>query len=219
MYNIIQLNDKELSELQSIANELGIKKSDSLKKEDLVYKILDEQAIVGATKKVAADKLKEERKDDNKKKRPHDSAAKKTGKPVGRPPKNKDTAAPTKPAPAPEKSEKVVVAKTNEAQVKAPATDTPATNTPEAETTQKRRPGRPRKNPEAPAKPILKKKEEGAPAIEIKVEKADAVAEKPVIATEKPKEAQVAKENKPQVVAPNKPAEAAKDVTEEKKMS
>ena len=56
MYNIIQLNDKDLSELQSIAKELGIKKTDSLKKEDLVYKILDEQAIVGATKKVAAEK-------------------------------------------------------------------------------------------------------------------------------------------------------------------
>ena len=54
MYNIIQLNDKDLSELQSIAKELGITKTESLKKEELVYKILDEQAIVGATKKVAA---------------------------------------------------------------------------------------------------------------------------------------------------------------------
>lgn len=59
MYNIIQLNDKDLSELQSIAKELGITKTDSLKKEDLVYKILDEQAIVGATKKVAAEKATE----------------------------------------------------------------------------------------------------------------------------------------------------------------
>ena len=67
MYNIIQLNDKNLSELQSIAQELGIKKTDSLKKEELVYKILDEQAIAGATKKVAEDKLKEERKDDKQK--------------------------------------------------------------------------------------------------------------------------------------------------------
>lgn len=32
MYNIIQLNDKNLSELQSIAQELGLKKTDSLKK-------------------------------------------------------------------------------------------------------------------------------------------------------------------------------------------
>lgn len=67
MYNIIQLNDKDLSELQKIAQELGIKKADSFKKEDLVYKILDEQAIAGATKKVAADKMKEERKDEKKK--------------------------------------------------------------------------------------------------------------------------------------------------------
>lgn len=67
MYNIIQLNDKDLSELQTIAQELGIKKASSFKKEELVYKILDEQAIMGATKKVAADKVKEERKDDKKK--------------------------------------------------------------------------------------------------------------------------------------------------------
>lgn len=60
MYNIIQLNDKDLSELQSIAKELGITKTDSLKKEDLVYRILDEQAIVGATKKVAAEKINED---------------------------------------------------------------------------------------------------------------------------------------------------------------
>ena len=53
MYNIIQLNDKDLSELQTIARELGIKKTDSLKKEELVYKILDEQAIAGATKKLS----------------------------------------------------------------------------------------------------------------------------------------------------------------------
>ncbi len=53
MYNIIQLNDKNLSELQVIAKELGIKKAESYKKEDLVYLILDEQAIAQATKKAA----------------------------------------------------------------------------------------------------------------------------------------------------------------------
>ena len=68
MYNIIQLNDKSLPELQAIAQELGIKKTDALKKEELVYKILDEQAIAGATKKVAADKQKEERKAEKQKK-------------------------------------------------------------------------------------------------------------------------------------------------------
>ena len=103
MYNIIQLNDKNLSELQVIAKELGIKKADSYKKEDLVYKILDEQAIVGATKKVAADKLKEERKnEEQKKKRSRVAPAKKDNKVVsatkeGEAEKAKE-AAPAKPA-------------------------------------------------------------------------------------------------------------------------
>lgn len=66
-YNIIQLNEKSVPELQAIAQELGIQKTDSLKKEELVYRILDEQAIAGATKKVAADKLKEERKTEKQK--------------------------------------------------------------------------------------------------------------------------------------------------------
>ena len=51
MYNIIQLNDMEVSELQSIAKELGIKNAESMKKDQLVYGILDEQAIVNASKK------------------------------------------------------------------------------------------------------------------------------------------------------------------------
>jgi len=53
MYNIIQLNDKDVSELQMIAKELGIKDAESMKKDELVYGILDEQAIAGASKKVA----------------------------------------------------------------------------------------------------------------------------------------------------------------------
>ena len=59
MYNIIQLNDKKVSELQQIAKELGLKKVDSLHKEDLVYRILDEQAIKSATKKAADAEKKE----------------------------------------------------------------------------------------------------------------------------------------------------------------
>ena len=36
MYNIIELNDKNLPELQSIAKELGIKNVESLKKDEKV---------------------------------------------------------------------------------------------------------------------------------------------------------------------------------------
>ena len=43
-----------MSELQSIAKELGIKNADSLKKDQLVYDILDEQAVRNASKKSSA---------------------------------------------------------------------------------------------------------------------------------------------------------------------
>ncbi|MBQ7823489.1 MAG: transcription termination factor Rho, partial [Bacteroidaceae bacterium] len=46
MYNILELNDKLLTELKVIAKEMGLKRVDALKKEDLVYKILDQQAIM-----------------------------------------------------------------------------------------------------------------------------------------------------------------------------
>lgn len=45
MLNILQLRDKELEELQSIAREMGVKEIKSLSKEKLIYAILDEQAI------------------------------------------------------------------------------------------------------------------------------------------------------------------------------
>ena len=61
MYNIIQLNNKEVGELQDIANEMGIKGIKSLERQDLIYRILDEQAIAGAQKKVAAEEGKSER--------------------------------------------------------------------------------------------------------------------------------------------------------------
>lgn len=138
MYNIIQLNDKNLSELQAIAQELGIKKTDSLKKEELVYKILDEQAIAGATKKVAADKLKEERKGD-KQKRSRVTVKKEgadkvfTANKNGNLTKAKAEEAPATvaqaPAPAAETSQEPVIAATPAAEPEAP----------------KRKPGRPRK--------------------------------------------------------------------------
>ena len=50
MYNIIELKAKELTELKKIAKELGLKKFNSLEAEDLIYRILDEQAIAMAVK-------------------------------------------------------------------------------------------------------------------------------------------------------------------------
>lgn len=45
MYGILELHSKSLEELNAIAKELGIKKAESMSKEDLVYRILDEQAV------------------------------------------------------------------------------------------------------------------------------------------------------------------------------
>ena len=104
MYNIIQLNDKDLSELQQIAKELGLKKTSTLRKEELVYRILDEQAIVGATKKAAAAKANEERKEGQPRKRSRISV-KKEGDKVYTATKDKaqklEANTPPLPAPAP----------------------------------------------------------------------------------------------------------------------
>ena len=125
-----------MTELQAIAQELGIKKTDSLKKEELVYKILDEQAIAGATKKVAADKLKEERKGD-KQKRSRVTVKKEGTDKVFTANKNGElTKGKTGETPATQTS-----AQTVETAKETAASSTPATET-EAP---KRKPGRPRK--------------------------------------------------------------------------
>ncbi|MDR0371784.1 MAG: Rho termination factor N-terminal domain-containing protein, partial [Prevotellaceae bacterium] len=65
-YNILELNEKQLSELQDIAESLSIKKAKSLQKEELVYKILDEQAISWAGIQIEKEKEKEARKKEKK---------------------------------------------------------------------------------------------------------------------------------------------------------
>ena len=45
MYHIEQLRGKEIADLQSIAQELGIKGFKSLDRDSLIYRILDGQAM------------------------------------------------------------------------------------------------------------------------------------------------------------------------------
>ena len=49
-YNIIELNEKLITELRALAREMGIRRPDAYKKEELIYKILDEQAIAETKK-------------------------------------------------------------------------------------------------------------------------------------------------------------------------
>ena len=53
-YNIIELNEKLTTELRVLAKEMGIRRPDAYKKEELIYKILDEQAIA-ETKNLTTD--------------------------------------------------------------------------------------------------------------------------------------------------------------------
>jgi transcription termination factor Rho len=46
MYDIATLNNKLVSELRQIAEDLGLQKFSRLNKQDLIYKILDEQAVL-----------------------------------------------------------------------------------------------------------------------------------------------------------------------------
>ena len=213
MYNIIQLNDKELSELQIIAKDLGIKKADSFKKEDLVYKILDEQAIVGATKKVAADKLKEERKEDKKKRSPRVTPAKKEDKAVsaakgGEVAKTKE-ATPVK-TQQPSKEEN-----TNKEK------ETPAIDAKNENAAPKRKVGRPRKNSETTEK---KEVENAKPVVTKAMEAKPVAAEKPTEATQKaapvsqPAEKKE-KPNKPVVETNSYTAETNKSAVEANKPS
>lgn len=52
MYDILELNKKLVSELREIAKGMKLKRVDSLKKQELIYKILDQQAIQEANKDV-----------------------------------------------------------------------------------------------------------------------------------------------------------------------
>jgi transcription termination factor Rho len=56
MYDILELSKKLLPELREIAKELNIKRAETLKKQDLVYKILDQQAIEATENKNLARK-------------------------------------------------------------------------------------------------------------------------------------------------------------------
>jgi len=60
MYDILELNKKLLPELRAIAKNLKIKRVESYKKQDLIYKILDTQAILEAERKSKQENKKEQ---------------------------------------------------------------------------------------------------------------------------------------------------------------
>jgi len=59
MYDILELNKMLVPELKEIAKNLNIKRLETLRKQDLVYKILDQQAIEASKNKKPVKKLEE----------------------------------------------------------------------------------------------------------------------------------------------------------------
>ena len=167
---------------------------------ELVYKILDEQAIAGATKKVAAEKLKEERKGD-KNKRSRTAAPKKEEKvaPAAKNAevtKNKENAPAAKPQQQPKEE---AANKAKEAPVAEPKAEKAAP---------KRKVGRPRKDANIAEKAENKEVENAKPIVKPTEEKA--VAEKTVIAPAAEKATPTQETEKK--VKENKPAVAEKPV-------
>ena len=101
MYDILELNKKLLAELRDIAKDLKIKRVESFKKQDLIYKILDTQAIVVSESKAAR---KETPHNDGAKNEKQPAASEASGpsskKRPGRPKKEKKK----EPAPVPEEA-------------------------------------------------------------------------------------------------------------------
>ncbi len=96
-FNILQLNAKTETELREIAAELGIKIPNSMSKNQMIYAILDEQAVVSSQRKAAAVVAQPE----DRKKRMRVQVKKNTDqKPVVKPADVKEAA-----VPAPEKVE------------------------------------------------------------------------------------------------------------------
>lgn len=71
MYDILELNDKLLPDLRQIAKDLNIKRVEGYKKQELIYKILDQQAIQSTEMPTVAKPVHEtEETDDKKDKKP-----------------------------------------------------------------------------------------------------------------------------------------------------
>ena len=102
MYNIEELNLKLLSELKEIAEKLGVSQYKKLPKKELIYKILDQQALLPESELPKKEEVKSTPKSS--------SAPKKDSAPKTKTPEREDKAeakAPKKPEPKSDKKEEV----------------------------------------------------------------------------------------------------------------
>lgn len=133
MYSISDLDAMSDADLQQAAESLGIKKIDLSQKQELIYKILDEQAVASASARSAEQK----RRADAAAERRTRAKAQKDAKAE---PKKKQTKS--------KKAKAAEAAPAPEAVEAAPAAEKPAAEAPAAEAPAKRRRGRPAKKEE-----------------------------------------------------------------------
>ncbi|MDE6309658.1 MAG: Rho termination factor N-terminal domain-containing protein, partial [Muribaculaceae bacterium] len=95
MYNIADLNAMGDNELKSIAESMGLKKIDLSHKDELVYSILDQQAIDHAANAAERKPRQQKNKKENATQAQPEAQNAKAATRRGRPPKAKDADAPT----------------------------------------------------------------------------------------------------------------------------
>lgn len=137
MYDIIELNNKLVSELRDVAKQLNIPKADKLLKQDLIYKILDHQAL-----NPTDDILKKEKKDAkkpyrNKRARIPNHEQKPSTPPPPPPPAPASAPAPA-PAPSPANTEKTVSTPKTPENKQRPVTKKPIVNKKYEDTSKKK---------------------------------------------------------------------------------
>lgn len=150
MYDIIELSSKSQEDLIAIAKELKIKKPESIKAEELIYVILDEQAV--QTNERPARKPKTKKKV-VKSSAESESATDAAPAPAPAPEKEKEEPAKKKRQPRKKASEAAKPAESDPAPAQAPAPQPqPAENAEPAKTrTPRKRIGKQEKQPAAPA--------------------------------------------------------------------
>lgn len=175
-YNILQLNEMPDPELKGVATELGIKKVDDLNREELVYRILDEQAISYAGMQAEKNKGGKKTEKQAKTKNAPKEGARRPGRPKKVRPEEQEAAEPVLPleeetAPAatvtqpeeaqPEKKKRTRIDKREKQPAPVAAENAAATET---ATTAPEQPAAPEKQPatetteqESPVKAVIKK--------------------------------------------------------------
>ena len=187
-YNIIELNEKLTTELRVLAKEMGIRRPDAYKKEELIYKILDEQAIA-ETKKLTSDGgARQNNKNRSSNESSNKNHKKRDNKPETKKNATKKAETPT-PKAAPARNEKKVV------DVKNKGVKNQTVKTPEV----KPQEGKPQevKTPEVKT-PVVKAPVVKAP--EMKVPEVKVAENKPEVtsqSTDNQQKSETVKENKP----------------------